>query len=369
MIEPSREGSPGHAQRPRASIIIPAFNQEEHIEACLEAIQAERPPSVEVLVVDDASTDRTAALATACGAEVIRAHRNGGPAAARNLGAEHACGEVLIFIDADVVLARGGLQRILLAFADQPTVAAMFGSYDTLPHAQTVVSDYRNLLHHFTHQAARSEATTFWSGCGAVRKAVFHAVGGFDQRPSINFIEDVELGFRLVRQGYRVLLDKDLQCTHLKRWTLASMVRTDVLYRARPWSILILSKRTLTSDLNLRWSQRLAVPLTVVGTVLLPAGLIWPHVLLASVLAVLAALALSYPFFHFLARVRGVPFALACAPLHLLHHLCSATGLLLACQQCGWSLQPTAGSTAPDPGPAVADGPEGHLGGPQVDRA
>ena len=84
-----------------------------------------------------------------------------------------------------------------------------------------MVSQYRNLLHHFVHQEGNPEASTFWAGCGAVRRAAFDAVAGYDEarfrRPSI---EDIELGYRLRRAGYRIRLDRDLQCTHLKRWRL-----------------------------------------------------------------------------------------------------------------------------------------------------
>ena len=122
-----------------------------------------------------------------------------------------------------------------------------------------MISQYRNLLHHFVHQNGNREASTFWAGCGAIRRSVFEKIGGFDEkrfrRPSI---EDIELGYRLRQSGYRILLDKRLQGTHLKGWNLYSLIRTDISCRAMPWSRLILETKKLPDDLNLKLGQRVS---------------------------------------------------------------------------------------------------------------
>ena len=227
--------------RVRLSIIVPAYNNCADLARCLSTLHAELPPDSELIVVDDASTDASPSVAAAHGAQVLRLEKNSGPGAARNLGAAQASGEVLLFVDADVVVAAGALDHVLHAFAADPALAALFGSYDDDPEAPSLVSRYRNLLHHFVHQAGETEAATFWAGLGAVRRTVFFAVGGFDAarfpRPSI---EDIELGYRLRRAGHRIRLDKDLQGKHLKRWRFWSMLRTDVMRRALPWSRLVL---------------------------------------------------------------------------------------------------------------------------------
>ena len=65
-------------------------------------------------------------------------------------------------------------------FATEPDVSAVFGSYDASPPARGIVSEYRNLLHHYVHQTSGGLATTFWAGLGAVRREAFVAVDGFD---------------------------------------------------------------------------------------------------------------------------------------------------------------------------------------------
>src|SRR5207247_5732482 len=241
---------------------------------------AEVPPDSELIVVDDASTDTTPSVAAVGGTQVLRLGKNYGPGAARNLGAAQASGDVLLFVDAEVVVAGGALDRVADAFALDPTLAALFGSYDDDPGAPSLLARYRNLLHHFVHQAGEAEAATFWAGLGAVRRSVFLSVGGFDAvrfpHPSI---EDIELGYRLRRAGHRIRLDKSLQGKHLKRWTFWSMLRTDVVRRALPWSRLILDTQHAPEDLNLRASQRLCGALSGVTLAAFAAAPWWPSLL------------------------------------------------------------------------------------------
>ena len=161
---------------PRLSVIVPVYNNASDLGQCIAALKASASAETEIIVVNDASTDDSAAAARAGGVHVVEMSRNSGPAAARNHGAARARGDVLVFVDADVVVATDALDRIRRVFDADPELAAVFGSYDASPRAPGVVSQYRNLLHHFTHQQANSAASTFWAGCGAIRRDAFEAV-------------------------------------------------------------------------------------------------------------------------------------------------------------------------------------------------
>jgi hypothetical protein len=320
------------------SVIIPIRNAASTLDACLRALASGSVRPLEVLVADDRSTDDGPARAAAAGARVIRS-RGVGPAAARNTAAAEARGEVLLFLDADVLVRPDTIERVLRRLTADPDVAAVFGSYDASPAAPNFFSQYRNLLHHFTHQRSREWSGSFWAGCGAVRAAAFRGVGGFDERryPRAS-IEDIELGGRLGRAGCRILLDKSLQVTHLKRWSWLSTVKTDVRDRAIPWTRLLLSNRAIPDDLNLRTAHRLSVvasgllPMAVLVAIGAPLGA-GAGVTLMS-LAVAAALVgvlivLNRDFYAFLVGARGWRFTAAAAIAHWTYYLYSGAAFAI----------------------------------------
>ncbi|HWO41821.1 MAG TPA: glycosyltransferase family 2 protein [Candidatus Eisenbacteria bacterium] len=311
------------------SVIVPVYNDSKNLGECLSALERVARADTEIIVVNDASTDDSAAVAERFGVRVVNLPKNSGPAVARNTGARHASGDILFFVDSDVVLAPDALDRLEQAFAPRPDLAAVFGSYDACPRASGLISQYRNLLHHFVHQNGNTEASTFWAGCGAIRRGVFEAVGGFDEgRFRWPSIEDIELGYRLRRAGYPILLEKSLQATHLKRWTFGSMLRTDVVGRALPWSRLILETKSLPDDLNLRWHQRLGFLLTVTAAAGIVLSFLWPGSALLTLAALAGVLLLNRKLYLFFARQNGFLFAIACVPLHLLYYLYSGVSYL-----------------------------------------
>ena len=314
------------AHLPLLSVIIPVRNDPQRLGVCLEAIRGSSFRDHEVIVVDDASTDMSAAVAEMLGAQVIRLPVRGGPGGARNRGAAAARGRYLMFVDADVRVHSDTLARAVAVLDADSTIDALFGSYDAQPPAPGAVSQYKNLLHHHVHQTGRAEAGTFWAGCGAIRRDAFLSVGGFAdcfRRPSI---EDIELGARLRRAGRRIALRPEIQATHLKAWTLGSLLRSDLWDRAIPWTRLALQEGRLPDDLNLRAGARVSALLAYVLVLTLVLAVHWP-VLLGVAAAALAGIAvLNRDLYALFARQRGRRFLLAAVPLHLLYLLYSVLG-------------------------------------------
>jgi len=338
-------------EHPLMSVIVPAFNGARVLPRALGALAASDLPRDcwELIVVDDGSTDDTAQVAARWADTLVRIPGSPhGPAYARNRGVEAARGEIVVFVDADVVVHADTLRRFAWAFAPDPALGAVFGSYDDRPSAPGLVSRYRNLLHHWHHHQNAGEAETFWAGCGAVRRSVLDAAGTFDEwhyrKPSI---EDIELGHRIRATGARILLRPEIQCTHLKRWTLWGVIRTDVLDRGVPWMRLLLQEGKLgqRSSLNLRRIEKIntaMVGLAGLG-ILLAAGLRDPR-WLGVTLAGIAFVALANrPFYRFLGRVAGRGFALAAFPLHLMYYVLNGI-----CASSGWVLHHLVGEPAPE---------------------
>lgn len=306
------------------SVVIPVYNGGANFRRCLSSVAEAVPPPTEVIVVSDGDTDGSWRLAEASGAQVLREPASRGPARARNLGGLAARGEILFFVDADVTIPRDAVGRVAAAFRGEPGLAAVFGTYDDEPAATNFLSQYKNLLHHYVHQTGREEASTFWGACGAIRREVFLALGGFDEGYRWPSIEDVELGYRLKQAGHRIRLCKALQVKHLKRWGVASLLKSDFLHRAIPWTELILRDHGFIDDLNLRHSSRVSVLLTC-GLLGALVGARWWRGSLAVAAAIsLALLALNADLYLFFRRKRGLQFALQAIAWHWLYYLYSS---------------------------------------------
>ncbi len=308
------------------SIIVPAYNSEATLEVCLRNILASDYADFEVIVVDDHSSDNTCAIARSMPCKLIERPVNGGAAAARNTGAAAAQGEILFFVDADVAIQRGAVRRVGTTLAEHPQLTAMFGSYEEQTLGQDFFSQYKNLIHHFTHQTSSPEAKTFASGFGAVRRQAFEALGGFD--PARRYMEDVDLGYRMHQMGYRVMLDRDLQGMHRKRYTLISMVRSDFVARAIPWTRLMLEKRIFQNDLNTKVSNVLSIPVSL-SILLAPLAFVFHWYAAIVAFAMMAFVALNRRFLGFLLRKRGWRFAIGGAAMTWFVYLYSAVGAMV----------------------------------------
>jgi GT2 family glycosyltransferase len=291
------------------AVVVPATDRPATVDDCVRAIATADEPPEELIVVDKPP--------------------EAGPGEARNIGASRASGDVLVFVDADVVIHSDAIARIRRVFEDDPKIVAVFGSYDDDPERHGPVSDFRNLLHHHVHQSGAGPASTFWAGLGAIRRDEFLAVGGFDEaRYPHASIEDIELGMRLAGKGKRIALEPSIQGKHLKRWTLSSMIRTDLTRRGVPWVRLLLDQGAPSDALNLGLRHRASAAASVALVGALVARK--PRVVGAAALTLLA---LNAGFYSLLLRRRGPRHAAAGVPLHVLHHLVSVTAVPIALSQ------------------------------------
>lgn len=316
------------------SVIVPVYNGSKYLNQCLDSLTASSYKSFEILVVDDSSTDDSAEISRNRGVTVLQLPNRLGPAAARNCGAQKARGDILFFVDSDIVVQRDTIARVATDFMENPHISAVFGSYDDSPDATDFLSQFRNLFHHFIHQHSREEAKTFWAGCGAIYREVFYLFQGFDKRrfpePSI---EDIELGLRIWKSGYRILLDKELKVKHLKHWGWYSWLKADIFRRAVPWSQLILDSGFLARDLNLQISHRISallVNLLILMFLLAFLGALnlfgittGSLFFMVSVLLIAILLILNRELYKFFLDKRGIKFMVFAIPLHFLYYFYS----------------------------------------------
>jgi cellulose synthase/poly-beta-1,6-N-acetylglucosamine synthase-like glycosyltransferase/peptidoglycan/xylan/chitin deacetylase (PgdA/CDA1 family) len=213
------------------SVVIPAHNEERVIAKTLDALLALRDAPMEVIVVDDGSTDATGDIAAAFGVTVLRQPR-GGKATALNLGLRRATGDVVVVLDADTVVAPGFLRAMLPHFAD-PAVGAVAGNVK--------VGNRRKLLGHLQAieyivslnldrraQASLDVVTVVPGAAGAFRRRALIDVGGY---PTDTLVEDMDLTVTLLRAGWRIPYEPR---AHAR--TEAPERAGDVLRQRRRWA-------------------------------------------------------------------------------------------------------------------------------------
>ena len=314
------------------SIVIPVYNGGKVFERCLKSVAAAVRSGDEIIVVADGESDGSYRIAPQFGARFILLETNGGPARARNIGAKSATGDIIFFVDADCTVRPDALSVIESVFTQEPDVSAMIGSYDDTPYHTTFVSQYKNLLHHYVHQKGSTEASTFWGACGAIKREVFTAVGGFTETYKRASIEDIELGYRLTSANYRIRLVKELQIMHMKRWEAIGLIKTEVMLRGEPWTKLLWKQMwhrgKVAADLNLDAKHRYSLinSAALVGVTI--AGFWLPWLWLATLPLIGIYFTLNSAVLRFFHQKRGLRFMLGAALWRYIYDLYCWVGFL-----------------------------------------
>ncbi|GAB3222391.1 hypothetical protein GCM10027447_09240 [Glycomyces halotolerans] len=300
------------------SVIIPCHNAAKTLRLCLASVFEQTAPPGEVIVVDDAGTDESAAIAAEFDCRVIEQRPNRGPAAARNLGAAHAAGKVLFFLDSDLALEPDALERASAALAADADTAVVQGVYAPEPLVDDgPVERYKVLFEHRwrTRVAGTGSATLF--ALTAIRAEAFEETGGFDE--SLRDGEDVELGTRL-RPHWTVRTDPAVRGRHDDVDTLIGLLAEQWRRSLRFAELLVRSRRSkgpgqTVRTVSLGPATVLSCAFVVAG---LPAALWWPP-LAAVPLVAAAVFAVANVGLLRLAAARGAGWVAAVFGLHLLY--------------------------------------------------
>lgn len=191
------------------SIIIPALNEERHIEGCLKAIFSLNSHNVqyEIIVVDNGSSDRTLDIARSFGVRVIIAEKVH-IATLRNLGAKIAYGNIFAFVDADCIVSRDWIVNAVKCF--ETTNAALVGSFHKNPEGGGWLAKTSEII---SRTKTGGNVNYIPSGNMFVKRECFVNVGGFDESLETN--EDVEFCQRLKWKGHKIFAESSIEATHL----------------------------------------------------------------------------------------------------------------------------------------------------------
>ncbi len=211
---------------PTVSVVVPVRDGAATLPAVLTAIAELAPAPLEVIVADDGSRDESVAVARSFGATVVEVASPGGPAAARNAGARGARGDVVMLVDADVVVPPSAIAVVRRRLASSPGLAGVQGVYAAEPTYPTPWTLYQQAYYHhyFCKVYDRTEAVLA-TYCTALRRDLFLATGGFDETLRAPTVEDEHLGYRFHDQGYRIRLAPELEVRHLVSYSWRSFAR------------------------------------------------------------------------------------------------------------------------------------------------
>ncbi len=295
---------------PRISVIIPTYNAARTLDDTLQAVFASQYPDVEVIVVDDGSTDASAEIAGRYPCTVVRLPANIGAARAKNAGAERASGDIVFFTDADCLIRPDALRLIAGDLADA-SVSGVVGLLDTRLRYNDFASQYKNLWMHFTYLRLPRRVGVFYTSAAAARRADFAAMGGFDNNyTGASITEDIDLGQRFLTAGHVLVSEKRLLVEHVKHYSWRDLFKTDFA-RAGALTKILLRKKLANRGAKQKyyasvpWYFALGVPLSWLCVAGLLAALLWPPALLAALACFLGVVLLNWPFVRFMRQQRG----------------------------------------------------------------
>jgi GT2 family glycosyltransferase len=313
---------------PEISIVIPVYNGERTLSECLTWVFRSDFAPFEVILVDDGSTDRSRTIASTFPCRIVSTSGRIGPARARNVGARAAQGDILFFIDSDVMLRPDSLEQLAEAF-ETGDLDAVCGVQTVEMRHRNLASQYKNLWMRWTYLRQTGAVPLFYTTAAAIRREVFERIGGFDEGYAAPDVEDTAFGQRLAREGFRVRVLAPLEVEHVKRYSLWSMLKTDFM-RAVSLTRLKLRHPDNIGDNNTSVPTSYIASVGVLGLALVFAAIgawtsAWP-MLVVAVLVGATAVGLNAEFLGAIRRADGLGRTLASVPVLVAELLVAGIG-------------------------------------------
>lgn len=322
----------------RISIIIPTYYAQKgyyqtpiHLWNCLESIAHSTHTPHEIIVIDDYSD---VAYAHQLSSHIIfhKMKMNGGPAKARNIGASIASGDILCFIDSDVMLLPKTLEKILKTM-NNPEVDIVQGIYSTTCRVRNFASQYQNLYQHYIFNNIRTnKLSSVSSYCLAIRRSVFNELGGFNDSVHIASVEDGDFGLDAHRQGKRILLNREAEVEHLAHFTNKKILkRTFSIATTKMQTLRFHKERLKTNPNTTHHSIGKLLSMAIAPCIILsPIAFIWNTTFsLAFAAGILFLfLILNMNFFMMLKEHKGLRFLAKAIPFHFINMATGGFGVL-----------------------------------------
>ena len=314
------------------SVIIPVKNGEKTLTQCIRSVKKSYYRNFEIIVVDDHSTDNSAEIARSLQCTVIEAE-GAGANNARNLGARNAKGDILVFVDADILIRRETLLEIIETL-EEPYIDAVVGIYTARHRHESFVSQYKNLWVRYSYLKSPPGIDWLFGSISGIKKNAFEKLGGFNvDLLARDGHDDIELGKRFARAKLNIILNMDIEVEHLKNYNIVSFIKNE-FHRSFGFASLAVRLRETTKSFRLGFVN--VYPEFVLSTIfsvfVLAAVAGWASGFLSKWYAIAAVglyLILNIRFLNYLEQVRGLFAMIFMIPYLFLDHLVCLFGSVL----------------------------------------
>jgi glycosyltransferase involved in cell wall biosynthesis len=314
---------------PLVSVIIPNYNYANSIGLCIDAALRQTYQPLEVIVVDDHSTDDSLARARQRDVTVLQTPRNSGVAVARNTGASVARGEILFFVDSDVALQADAVEKAVAELAAHPEYGAVCGIYEETPLIRdSIVEECRVLQAYCWRMSSLGEVSFLFSSLTAIPRRVFDEVGPFN--PRLRQTEEVDYGERMSAR-YQIMVTDRVRGKHDDDDELFPLLRK--LFRRARLRVPLFARRR-------KFAKGFESPARSFGTVAalgvlatLPLAALHPAALLLPALLFGVSLSADTDMYRHVWRTRSLPFMAVFTGVAFLTNVAIAAGIAVGAVQ------------------------------------
>ena len=312
----------------KVSVVVPMYNDSRTIDLCLSSVLSQTYPPYEVIVVDDVSTDDSAAIAAGHPCTLLRSAANSGPGGARNLGVRHAKGDVIFFLDADLTMHPDAIANAVRLLSGAEGYGAVFGVPDKVPlFPEGAIGQYRILQYHYWRKSAEGPVSGGFYALGAVTREAFDRAGWFN--PALRQTEEIDHAERL-SAAYPMLLTSQIGGRLSDESRLLPILRK--AFRRSRLRVPFYLKRGKAMQGMETGGRAFAAVLAALTLASLPFSVWLSLVLLAAFIAV------DFGQYVFVRRERGWAFAAFFTAVHLVVNTAVVCGLAVGVLE--WLVRP-----------------------------
>ena len=295
------------------SIIIPNYNGEKTINKTISSLEHQTFSDFDVIIIDDASKDNSVSvirdlIKNKDNYKLIELKKNKGASNARNMGVANSKGKIILFTDSDVILKEDTVQKIIDSFKKYKDAAAIVGFPDKKSSFKNLASEYFNLRIYHNFMKLPEQIDILYTTICAVKRNAFHDVNGFNTKMKSE--EDPELGFRLSKAGYKIILNRDLTVLHYKYISFLGLLKNDfkrsvsrvkLLLREKMTGGLLKKKRFISTP-NTQIYSAFMVPFILLSLFI---SFVTPFFLIVATILLISLVKLNYDYLVFISKEKG----------------------------------------------------------------